>query len=344
MSILVSILIFGLIILIHELGHFLFARKAGILVEEFAIGMGPKIVGKKVGDTLYSIRAIPFGGFCRMLGEDQEVENDPRAYSSKSTWARFQVIFAGPLFNFLLAFFFAIVYISLVGGTTSTISEVVEGYPAYESGVQVGDRIVGYNDRTVLTSKELRIYLNTEKPSQMELTVKRDSEKISYIIEPNVGEDGIYRLGVNFTFIDIKNPIEILKNAAIEIVFWIKIVIYSLGQLITGGISGNDIAGPVGIVGEISSGYQESIQYGIKSVIATVAFYIVLLSANLGVMNLLPIPALDGGRIVFIAIEALRGKPVDPNKEGFIHFVGYVLLMILMVLILFNDIVKAAFS
>jgi regulator of sigma E protease len=114
--------------------------------------------------------------------------------------------------------------------------------------------------------------------------------------------------------------------------------------LVTGGISGNDIAGPVGIVGQISSGYQDSIQYGIKSVIATVSFYIVLLSANLGVMNLLPIPALDGGRIVFIAIEAIRGKPVDPNKEGFIHFVGYVLLMILMVLILFNDIFKAAFS
>jgi len=344
MSILVSVLIFGLIVLIHELGHFLFARKAGILVEEFAIGMGPKIVGKKVGDTLYSIRAIPFGGFCRMLGEDQEVENDPRAYSSKSPWARFQVIFAGPLFNFILAFLFSIVYISLVGGTTSTISEVVEGYPAYETGIQAGDRIVGYNDKTILTSKEVRIYLNSEKPSQMELTVKRGNEKISYVMEPMVGEDGIYRLGVNFALIDIKNPIEILKNAAIEIVFWIKIVIYSLGLLVTGGISGDDIAGPVGIVGEISSGYQESIQYGIKSVIATIAFYIVLLSANLGVMNLLPIPALDGGRIVFIAIEALRGKPIDPNKEGFIHFVGYVLLMILMVLILFNDIVKAAFS
>jgi len=163
-------------------------------------------------------------------------------------------------------------------------------------------------------------------------------------IETDNYKDFIGRLGVNFALIDIKNPIEILKNAVIEILFWIKIVIYSLGLLVTGGISGNDIAGPVGIVGEISSGYQESIQYGIKSVIATIAFYIVLLSANLGVMNLLPIPALDGGRIVFIAIEALRGKPIDPNKEGFIHFVGYVLLMILMVLILFNDIVKAAFS
>jgi regulator of sigma E protease len=342
MSIIVSILIFGLIVLIHELGHYLFARKAGILVEEFAIGMGPKLIGKKVGDTLYSIRIVPFGGFCKMLGEDEAVEGDERAYSSKSVWARFQVIFGGPLFNFILAFVFAILYISLVGGSTTYVSEVVEGYPAFEVGVEEGDKIVGYNNKMVISSTEVRIYLNTEKPKTIDLTVKRDGEKIQYTMSPIVGEDGIYRLGVGFENLNMKNPLEIVKSAAIEIAFWIKIVIYSLGLLVSGGISGDDIAGPVGIVGEISSGYTESVKYGFKSVVATISFYVILLSANLGVMNLLPIPALDGGRIVFILIEAVRGKPIAADKEGFIHFVGYVLLMILMVLILFNDIFKVA--
>lgn len=344
MSIVVAILIFGLIILIHELGHYLFARKAGILVEEFAIGMGPKLIGKQVGDTLFSIRIIPFGGYCKMLGEDgtesEDNVEDERSFSQKSVWARFQVLFGGPLFNFILAFVFAILSIALVGGSTTVVSEVIEGYPAYEAGIQAGDKIVGYNDKTIIHSSEFRTYMGVEKPETLEVTVKRDGEKISYTLSPKLNENGQLLIGITFTNINKGNAFEVIKSAGIEIVFWIKMVFYSLGSLISGDISADEISGPIGIVSVISSGYNESVEYGIKSVIATLSFYIVLLSANLGVMNLLPLPALDGGRLVFIAIEAVRGKPIDPKKEGYVHFVGFVLLMALMVLVVFKDVSK----
>jgi len=314
------------------------------LVEEFAIGMGPQVVGRKVGDTNYSIRAIPFGGYCKMLGEDQAVGTDRRSFSEKSVGQRFLVIIGGPLFNFILAFVFALLYLSLVGGFSRTIDAVPEEFPAYEAGVRSGDVLVGYNGKMIISASELRIYLNNERPEVAEITVKRTTdagtEKMTFDIRPDQGEDGLYRIGVNFSLVNMKNPWNLIKGAFVEIVYWIRIVIYSLGLLLTGGVSGDDVAGPVGLVSAISSGYTESVQYGFKTVLATMSFYVILLSSNLGVMNLLPIPALDGGRLVFIAIEAVRGKPVDPDKEGRVHFVGYVLLMGLMVLILFNDIVK----
>lgn len=364
MSILVSILIFGMIVFIHELGHFLFARRAGILVEEFAIGMGPQIVGKKSGDTNYSIRAIPFGGYCKMLGEDgtayedkddQGIEGDSnedvtskgvdqRAFSEKTVGQRFAVIFGGPLFNFILAFVFALIYLSIVGGTSRTIAEVPEEYPAYEAGIRSGDVLVGYNGKGIISASELRLYINNERPEVAEITVKRDvdgkTERLTYNIEPAETENGLLIIGINFKVENMSNPLLLIKSAVVEIVYWIRIVIYSLGMLMTGGVSGDDIAGPVGLVGAISTGYNESVQYGFKTLMATLSFYIILLSSNLGVMNLLPIPALDGGRLVFLAIEAVRGKPIDPDKEGRVHFIGYVLLMGLMVLVLFNDISK----
>ncbi len=344
MSIIVSILIFGLIVFIHELGHFLFARRAGILVEEFAVGMGPQLLGKKVGETNYSIRAIPFGGYCKMMGEDKAVAGDQRSFSEKTVWQRFTVIFGGPLFNFILAFVFSIIYLSIVGGVGRTIDEVPEEFPAYEAGIQSGDILVGYNGRWIVSASELRLYLNNEKPEVAHIEVKRPADngydKITFEVKPDISEEGLYRIGINFTLLDMNNPITLVKHAFIEIVYWIKIVIYSLGLLLTGSVSGGDVSGPVGLVGAVSQGYEESVQYGFRTVMATMSFWIILISSNLGVMNLLPLPALDGGRLVFIAIEAIRGKPVDPDKEGRVHFIGFVLLMGLMVLVLFNDIVK----
>lgn len=365
MSILISILIFGLIVFIHELGHFLFARKAGIYVEEFALGMGPQIVGRKIGETNYSIRIVPFGGYCKMYGEDggvdevdskdeaQSTDTDikqvtpslkGRAFSDKTVGQRFAVIFGGPLFNFILAFFFALIYLTIVGGYSRTIDEVPVEYPAYEAGIRSGDVLTAYNGKGIIAASELRLYLNNERPEVAEITVKRatesGTEKMTFDIVPALGEDGMIRIGINFALVDMSNPLNLIKGAVVEIVYWIRIVIYSLGLLITGGVSGDDIAGPVGLVSAISSGYSESVQYGFKTILATMSFYVILLSSNLGVMNLLPLPALDGGRLVFIAIEAVRGKPIDPDKEGRFHFIGYVLLMGLMVLVLFNDLVK----
>jgi len=341
MSIIVAILIFGFIVFIHELGHYLFARKAGILVKEFALGMGPKLISKKKGETLYSIRILPLGGFCSMLGEDEKVEGDERAFSNKTVWERFQVIFAGPLFNFILALILAILYIGLTGTVSTTVGGLVEDSPAAKVGILPGDQLVRYNEKHIIAQKELSLYINAEKPTSFDLTIKRGDTYHVFKLEPEKNEDGMYRVGLYFDVINLKNPLQIVKYGIIEVAFWLRTVVYSLGLLISGSIARENISGPVGIVGAISSGYKESVQYGIKSVIATISFYIVLLSANLGVMNLLPIPALDGGRLIFIAIEAVRKKPMDPDKEGLIHFVGFVLLMGLMVFLFYNDLVNA---
>lgn len=342
-SILVAILIFGFIVLIHELGHFLFAIKNGIVVEEFAIGMGPKIISKPFKGTAFSIRAIPFGGFCRMLGEDVG-SSEVGSFSSKTVWQRFQVIVAGPLFNFILAFLFAIIYVGLGYTPTTTIDEVIADSPAQAAGLQSGDQITRVNGRRVMHYNEISIYINTSEGETVSLEYKRGSEKTTLEITPRLIErDGrtIKQVGIAPMILDKSNVFEILKASVNEIVFWIKMVYYSLGMMISGNVSANDVAGPVGIVSVISDGYKESAKLGFVPVIYMISYYMVLLSANLGVMNLLPIPALDGGRLVFIGLEAIRRKPINPDKEGFIHFVGYVLLMGLMVLILFNDIVKA---
>ena len=340
MSIIIAILIFGLLVFFHELGHFLFARRAGILVEEFAIGMGPKVVGLQPGETLYSIRAIPFGGYCKMLGEDEAVESDGRSYSEKSVLSRFMVIFGGPFFNFILAFVFAMVYLSIVGNASRIIENVPEDLPAYEAGIRAGDVLVGYNGRRIIAASEFPLYLNNERPEVAEITVRREGERITFDVAPFTDDSGRFMIGISFALQDLSNPWNLVKAGAVEVVYWIRIVMYSLGLLISGGVSGGDVAGPVGLVSVISTGYTESVSYGFSTVVATMSFYIVLLSANLGVMNLLPLPALDGGRLVFLAVEAIRGKPVDPEREGQIHFIGYMILMGLMVLVLFNDIAR----
>lgn len=340
MSIVVAILIFGLIVLIHEGGHFFFARINGITVEEFAIGMGPKLVGKQVKGTMFSIRALPFGGFCKVLGEDELVEQEG-SYSSKSVWAKIQLVIGGPLFNFILALIFAFIFISLSGVITTTVLDVVPDSPAQLAGILPGDKIVNINSKNVIGYKEIVIYLNERKSEPVEVTYKRDGIKKTVEIIPAFDEEAqTYKIGFYPKTIVNPNFIESVQYAFVETALWIRLVPYSLKMLFNGSFSAKDISGPVGIVSVVSENYKESVQYGLASIIANISFWIVLLSANLGVMNLLPIPALDGGRLVFLLIEAVRRKPVSQDKEGFVHFVGYVLLMVLMVVILFNDIRK----
>lgn len=341
MDIIVAILIFGFIVIIHELGHFIFARRNGIFVEEFALGMGPKIVSRKIGETVWSLRALPFGGFCKMMGEDGAVE-DQRSFSVKSVWARIQVVIGGPLFNILLAFVFAVLMVFLRGGAETTqIAFVQEASPAEEAGLEVGDRITNINGHHVIAYREIPIYINQDKGEAVNITLKRGGEMITTVVTPFLDEEtGNYRIGISPDAVTSKNVLRVVQYAGIEVAFWIKMVYYGLGMLITQSVSVNEISGPVGIVGAISTGYKESVEYGFLSVVNTIAFFIVLLSSNLGMMNLLPIPALDGGRLVFLLIEAVRRKPLDQDKEGFIHMIGFVLLMALMVLVLFNDIRK----
>lgn len=340
LSIVIAILIFGLIVLIHEGGHFFFAKVNGIAVEEFAIGMGPKIIGKEVKGTLFSVRALPFGGFCKVLGEDEEV-NEEGSYSSKSVWAKMQLVFGGPLFNILLALIFAYIYISLSTVGETTVSTVIDNSPAQEAGLMPGDKIIEIDGKHIISYNEIQIYINERKGKAINLVYERDGNDYPVILTPKyVEDDGIYEIGIGTKRFKTTGFIETAKYSLIEIAFWIKMVFYGLYMIFTGGVSANDIAGPVGIVSAVSEGYKESAKIGFESIIRTISFFITLLSSNLAMMNLLPIPALDGGRLMFLIVEAIRRKPLDQEKEGMIHFVGYVILMLLMVVILFNDIRK----
>ncbi len=337
MNIVVAILIFGLLVLVHELGHFLAARKNGILVEEFAIGMGPKLVGFKRGDTLYTIRILPLGGFCKMLGEDEEVEGDERAFSSKSVGARIVVVIAGAAFNIILAFVFACIIVGMTGDYTTKISGVEEGTPAYEAGLRPDDTIVKVDGHRIISSSEISLYISLKKGEAVDIVYKRDGQEQGVTIIPDEVE-GDYYIGIsNFHKINRGNFFEVIKYGFIKVAFWIKTVFLSLGMIFRGEVGRKDVGGPIRIISEISRGYTESVKYGIRNVFLTISSYIVFLSANLGVMNLLPIPALDGGRLLFLLIEAIRRKPISREKEGYVHFVGFVLLMVLMVFLLFND-------
>jgi len=340
MSIVIAILMFGFMIIIHELGHFVFAKRSGIVVEEFAVGMGPKIVGKTIKGTLFSIRAVPFGGFCKMLGEDETVD-EKGSFSSQSVWARIKVTIGGPLFNILLAFVCVVIYISISGTGTTIVDQVVEDSPAYEAGVLPGDQIVKLGNHSIVAYSEISLYLQEYGSETIDLVVKRDGKKQVLKVTPAYSSEGDrYFIGITSKAVNNKNPIEVLKYGIIEIIFTVKLVYYSLGMLISGSISPSEIAGPVGIVNIVSTTYTASIEYGVLSTISVMLYFMTLLSANLAVMNLLPIPALDGGRLVFLTVEAIRKKPMNQEREAMIHFIGFVLLMGLMVLVLYNDIAK----
>lgn len=433
MSIIVAILVFSIIVVIHELGHFLLAKMHGIGVVEFSIGFGPTIWGIQKRETKYSIKLLPFGGMCQMVGEDSEqntlVDN---AFYSKGVWQRFSVLFAGPFFNFILAFVLSLFVIGFVGYDAPTITSVNTGSPAEAAGLQAGDTIKKIGGDSVSIGREVDSYFLyhtiTEKP--MEVVYVRDGERYSTTIEPvltkqyllgfsyypyedsaakvlSVNENfpfhlaGIlpedvvthingvevstgaelssymdshpldgsvvavtyerttesgttsttveltpllyqeaYSVGFSYNLAREKtNALNTLKYSIIEVKYWIVTTVKNLGLLVTGQLSSNDVGGPVAIIGTIGDVYEQTSEQGnALDVVLQMAYITILLSANLGVMNLLPIPALDGGKLLFTLIEAVRGKPIDREKEGMVHLIGMILLMILMVVIFFNDI------
>lgn len=347
MSFIIAALMLGIIIMIHEFGHFLFAKLNGIGVIEFSLGMGPRLCSIEKGGTRYSIKILPFGGSCMMLGEDEN-ETDERAFNNKSVWARISVVAAGPAFNFLLAFGLAMVLIGMDGYDSATIKGVAKGYPAQEAGLRDGDVIQTINGRKVHSYKDINLYLFTHPQTDVEITWKRaDSEGNEETHRARMTpvynqEDNSYRIGVQFQ--GIPTPVngigDLLANSAYEVKYWITYVFDTFYMMFHGNVSVNDVSGPIGIVTAIDSTVEEAVPYGASAVVMMLINFTILLSANLGVMNLLPIPALDGGRLVFLLIEAVRGKPIDKEKEGMVHMAGMVVLLTLMVLILFNDVRK----
>lgn len=423
LNILVAIIIFSVIVVFHELGHFLLAKKNEIEVTEFSLGMGPRLLSTVKGNTRYSLKLFPIGGSCMMVGEDGE-EDGPGSFGHASVWGRISVVAAGPIFNFILAFVFALVITSVMGYDPPKVLSVEENSPAEEAGLQVGDIITSFQGKPISIGRDISLYesLYGMQQDQIKMTVKRDGKKIdlnfkaasekkymlgfSYVPdgEPEItevfvdgammkagvlagdvitavdgtkvstGEElqaylGEHPLGENAVTITVSrdgkekeftvqptvrtqvstgfvynlyrektNFFGVLKYSAVEVRYWISSTIDSLGLLIKGTFRVNDLSGPVGIVDAIGSSVEEAKSEGTVVMWMQMFYWAILLSANLGVMNLLPLPALDGGRLVFLLIEAVTKKKVNPNIEGMIHFAGFVLLMALMVFVFMNDI------
>lgn len=340
MSIIIALVIFSLIILFHELGHFLLAKLNKITVVEFSLGMGPRLLSKEWGGTRYSLKALPFGGSCMMLGED-EAASVEGSFGSKSVWARMSVIAAGPIFNFIMAFLASFVIVYMVGYDPAVIYKVYEDYPAAQAGIQEGDVIRKINGKTIHLAREITNYVTFHQGETYTVTFEHEGQKQVAVIEPIQNENGKYIMGLAPDGTYKKgNFLKAVQYGVYEVRYWIDLTIESLKMLGKGQVGVKEMSGPVGVVSVIGETYEESAKISWFAVIVNMLNIAVLLSANLGVMNLLPIPALDGGRLVFLVIEAIRGKRVDPEKEGMVHFAGLMALMVLMVIVLYNDVMK----
>nr|WP_296005757.1 RIP metalloprotease RseP [uncultured Blautia sp.] len=422
MKILIALLVFSVIVLFHELGHFLLAKRNGIAVTEFSLGMGPRLLSTEKGGTRYSLKLFPIGGSCMMVGEDEEDDSEG-SFNKASVWARISVVAAGPIFNFILAFVFAMIITSVVGYDPARVLQVTEGSPAAQAGLKEGDVITEFQGKHISIGRDLDSYMTLHglQDEEISLTYKRDGEK--HDIQFQANSENRYMLG--FTYLSEGTPeitqvmlnsamanagvmpgdiireingnavadsqelqaylqehpldgteitlgierdgkvetisatpqmtkrvdsgfvyniyrektnfLGVMKYSAVEVRYWISTTVESLMMLIKGQFSVNDLSGPVGIIDVIGDSYEEAKSEGAVMVWMQMLYWAILLSANLGVMNLLPIPALDGGRLVFLLIEAVRKKRLNPDVEGMVHFAGFVLLMMLMVFVMFND-------
>lgn len=344
MSILIALIVFSLIIIIHELGHFLLAKANGITVLEFSLGMGPRILShQREGGTRYSLKLLPFGGSCAMLGEDggDGAADEEGSFQSKSVGARISVVAAGPIFNFILAFVLSIFIVGAIGYDPAVVLGVTEGYPAEEAGLQEGDLITRMNGKRIRLYRQFYNYIYFHSGETITFEYERDGETYTATIVPTQTENG-YKFGIsgstNYRY--KTGPLETLYYSAYEVYYWIDTTLQSLNLLIHGGVTLDDMSGPVGVVSTISETYEESKSDGAFYVWLNMLNIAILLSANLGVMNLLPLPALDGGRLVFLYIEAIRRKRVSPDLEARVHLVGLMALMVLMVVVMCNDVLK----
>ena len=367
-NIFLAILVFSIIIVIHEFGHFIVAKANKVTVLEFSLGMGPRLIswgktsnGCKVvffksskyfeehtefnENTLYSVKLLPFGGSCMMLGEEEEVE-DESAFGKKSVYARMAIIFAGPLFNFILAFVLSVIVISWVGYESATIIKVEDGSPMAAAGVQAGDVIKEINGDKIVIDGDLDNYtmFTPFTGDAVDIVIEREGKEQAFSVTPQEvkGEDGSssYKLGFYHGKRDKVGVLGTIKYASYEVVYWIETTVKSLGHMIRGKVSADDISGPVGIVKTVGDVVDVSSKEGPSTVVINLMIISILLTANLGVMNLLPIPALDGGRLLFLIIEWIRRKPLPAKFENYVNVGGFMLLMMLMVFIMVNDVIK----
>ena len=348
MYIIAAILIFGVLIAVHELGHSLAAKACGVRVNEFSIGMGPAIFHTTKGETEYSLRLLPIGGFCAMEGEDEESDN-PRAFTSKVWWKRLIILAAGSFMNFLTGLVvLAIIYSCVAGFSTAKISGFFDGCPLESSqGLQVGDELYKIDGRRVYIYSDVGTLLSRNKTGKFDLVIKRDGELVrldDFEMKQQLYEvDGEqqYKYGLYFSY-DEKTVGTVLKNTWYTALDFARLVWMGLGDLVSGLVSVNDMSGPVGVVSAIAQTGQSAATTadGILNVLYLGAF----IAINLAVMNMLPLPALDGGRAFLLLVNtvftAITKKKIPSKFEGYIHAAGMILLLAFMAFITFKDIWK----
>lgn len=330
MTIIYAVIIFCLLIFVHELGHFLVAKACGVKVNEFAIGMGPAIFKKQKGETLYAVRMFPIGGFCAMEGEDEDSEDD-RAFNNKPAWQRALVLAAGSFMNLLTAVILMIVIAFVVGQATTTVDEVLEDSPAYRAGMMSGDRIVEVDGTAVDEWNDVITCIGDSSRDTAGIVVERDGtqQTLTAALEYDQ-ESGRNKIGITP---EMKHSVAGSVGSGMKNTWNMTVMMYKvIKQLFTGDVSVSELSGPVGIVYAVNQSAKAGVIY--------VVYLASLLSLNLAIMNMLPFPALDGGRLLFLLIRRITGKKITDAVEGKIHFIGIILLMVLMVYVTWNDIVK----
>lgn len=346
MYIIVAILVFGIIIIIHELGHFTVAKLCGIKVNEFAIGMGPKIVSWGKNETKYSLRALPIGGYVAMEGEDDD-SSDPRAFRHRKVWQRLLVVLAGAFMNLVLGF---VILVIITATSDAIVSTTVaqfyeEDATSHLTGLEVGDKIVSVNGMKVYTDTDISYQFQIDEDMSFEMTVIRDGEKVTLPdvrFDSVVNEDGSRSLVIDFIVVGEKvTPLSTLSYSARKFVSVARTIWLSLADLLRGRYSVNDLWGPVGIIsiiGDVVGTTEQGIAFG--EMLANLGSLMVFITINVGIFNLLPIPALDGARAVFLIIEGIRRKPVKPEHEGMVHLIGMAALLLLIVVVTVSDVIK----
>ncbi|MCH5259056.1 MAG: RIP metalloprotease RseP [Lachnospiraceae bacterium] len=374
-TIILFLIIFGVVVISHEFGHFLIGRRNGIRVLEFAVGMGPTLFSFEKGGVKYSLKLLPIGGACMFDGEDgiaaqddareegdirrkammnaeapfpddvfgAEADVQGMAFTEAGVWKRIATVFAGPFFNFILAFVIALVLTAFSGADLPVVGGIAEDSAAEDAGLKQGDVITRINHEKIHFYREVMVISSMNKGETLEIHYTRGGEKGVAVVTPRFNaNDARYYIGITGPGEYLKcNTLQVFRYGLYEVEYYVKTTYKSLGMLIRGQVSKDEVSGPVGIAQFVGESYDHAEEnYGTSSAILTMLEIVVLLSVNLGILNLLPLPALDGGRLLFMFVEVVRGKPVPPEKEGMIHFAGLVVFMVLMVFIMYNDIMK----
>ena len=340
--VLLAIVMLGVIVTAHEFGHYCVGRLCGIGVVEFSVGFGPRLLGWERKGIKYSLRAIPLGGFCAFVGEDER-NDDPRAMNNQPVWKRFLTVLAGPFMNFVLAFIVCAVMLHgyFIAQTYPIVDQVMADMPAEAAGLMAGDRIVevngiGITNDSAGVSRMISVIQSGDLTRPIDLVVERDGQRRDFSMTAVPAADGDgqttrYQIGIVFSSRTYSVP-EAIREAGSYMVETIGLMLDSLKNLIFKGEGLEDTAGTVGIIAVVAQQAREGVYM--------VLWLMFIISLNLGIMNLLPIPALDGGRLLFLIVEAIRRKPIPPEKEGMVHAVGMVLIFGLFILLTYHDIVK----